>query len=149
MGFLGSDRRHCLGKGVKFSVATTVPTGERVAMQGCHRARKASIGSIDAPLEGGVSLTLTACCFLVAAFDLVQKLLVVDPTRRLKIEEALEHPWLQDEHMRHTFQQLLAQTQDVRDKPEPLTLAPPGSKRDQEDEEAGPSKRQKVQLGPS
>uniref|UniRef100_A0A2D4FYG5 Protein kinase domain-containing protein n=1 Tax=Micrurus corallinus TaxID=54390 RepID=A0A2D4FYG5_MICCO len=82
-------------------------------------------------------------------FDLVQKLLVVDPTRRLKIEEALEHPWLQDEHMRHTFQQLLAQTQDVRDKPEPLTLAPPGSKRDQEDEEAGPSKRQKVQLGPS
>ncbi|ETE61679.1 Serine/threonine-protein kinase Chk2, partial [Ophiophagus hannah] len=77
------------------------------------------------------------------------KLLVVDPTRRLKIEEALEHPWLQDEHMRHTFQQLLAQTQDVRVKPEPLTLAPTGRKRDQEDEEAGPSKRQKVQPGPS
>ncbi|KAF7235259.1 Serine/threonine-protein kinase Chk2 [Varanus komodoensis] len=29
------------------------------------------------------------------AFDLVQKLLVVDPQKRLKIEEALAHPWLQ------------------------------------------------------
>ncbi|XP_032084903.1 serine/threonine-protein kinase Chk2 isoform X2 [Thamnophis elegans] len=88
------------------------------------------------------------------AFDLVQKMLVVDPTKRLRIEEALEHPWLQDEHMRHTFQQLLAQTQDVRVKPEPLTSAPLGRKRedyneDEEEEKAGPSKRQKVQPGPS
>ncbi|XP_034284872.2 serine/threonine-protein kinase Chk2 isoform X1 [Pantherophis guttatus] len=83
------------------------------------------------------------------AFDLVQKFLVVDPTKRLKIEEALEHPWLQDEHMRHTFQQLLAQTQNMRVKPEPLTLVPPGRKRDyHEDEKTGPSKRQKVQPGP-
>ncbi|XP_070619528.1 serine/threonine-protein kinase Chk2 isoform X2 [Erythrolamprus reginae] len=83
------------------------------------------------------------------AFDLVQRLLVVEPTRRLKIEEALEHPWLQDEHMRRTFQQLLAQPQDLRIKPEPVTLAPPGRKRDHEEEEkAGPSKRQKVQPGP-
>ncbi|XP_015671259.1 serine/threonine-protein kinase Chk2 [Protobothrops mucrosquamatus] len=86
------------------------------------------------------------------AFDLVQRLLVVDPTRRLKIEEALEHPWLQDEPMRHTFQQILAQTQDVRVKPEPLTLAPPSRKRGEDDcgggERSEPSKRQKVQPGP-
>lgn len=31
-GFLGSDRWHCLGKGVKFSVAAAVPAGERVAV---------------------------------------------------------------------------------------------------------------------
>ncbi|XP_058014552.1 serine/threonine-protein kinase Chk2 isoform X2 [Ahaetulla prasina] len=84
------------------------------------------------------------------AFDLVQKFLVVDPTRRLNIEEALEHPWLQDEHMRHTFQQLLTQTQDTRVKPEPLTLGLPDRKRDfhDDDEKAGPSKKQKVQPGP-
>lgn len=29
------------------------------------------------------------------AFDLVQKLLTVDPEKRLRIEAALEHPWLQ------------------------------------------------------
>lgn len=52
-GFLGSDRWHCLGKGIKFSVAAAVPAGERVMVQGCHRARKASICSSCAPKEGG------------------------------------------------------------------------------------------------
>ncbi|XP_063172007.1 serine/threonine-protein kinase Chk2 isoform X2 [Candoia aspera] len=84
------------------------------------------------------------------AFDLVQKLLVVDPTRRLKIGEALAHPWLQDENMRGTFQQLLARTQDLRFKPGPLTVAPPGRKRDpaREEEEPGPSKRRRAEPGP-
>ncbi|XP_055080168.1 serine/threonine-protein kinase Chk2 [Periophthalmus magnuspinnatus] len=34
------------------------------------------------------------------AKDLVQRLLVVDPSRRLSIDEALEHPWVQDEEMK-------------------------------------------------
>ncbi|XP_036382584.1 serine/threonine-protein kinase Chk2 isoform X2 [Megalops cyprinoides] len=36
------------------------------------------------------------------AKDLVKKLLVVDPKKRLTIEEALQHPWLQDEQMKAT-----------------------------------------------
>ncbi|KAM6423081.1 serine/threonine-protein kinase Chk2 isoform 1-T1 [Liasis olivaceus] len=82
------------------------------------------------------------------AFDLVEKLLVVDPTRRLKIGEALEHPWLQDENMRRTFQQLLAQAQDAD--PPPRTSAPAGRKRGpaQDDDEPGPSRRQRATPGP-
>lgn len=83
------------GQGIKFSVAATVPAGERGGDAGMpqgkeslHQQHLCTIGRWSFP-------DLTACCFLVAAFDLVQKLLVVDPTRRLKIEEALEHPWLQ------------------------------------------------------
>ncbi|CAM4663375.1 unnamed protein product [Caretta caretta] len=44
------------------------------------------------------------------ALDLVKKLLVVDPNKRLTTEKALEHPWLQDENMKSTFQELLSQT---------------------------------------
>uniref|UniRef100_A0A8C0JCB3 Checkpoint kinase 2 n=1 Tax=Chelonoidis abingdonii TaxID=106734 RepID=A0A8C0JCB3_CHEAB len=44
------------------------------------------------------------------ALDLVKKLLVVDPNKRLTTEKALEHPWLQDESMKSTFQELLSQT---------------------------------------
>ncbi|XP_061459483.1 serine/threonine-protein kinase Chk2 isoform X3 [Rhineura floridana] len=75
------------------------------------------------------------------AFDLVQKLLVVDPHKRLKIEEALEHPWLQDENMKHTFQQLIAQAQDPVLKSEPFTSR---KRHCAEQEQAGPSKVQIV-----
>ncbi|XP_062999837.1 serine/threonine-protein kinase Chk2 isoform X2 [Elgaria multicarinata webbii] len=79
------------------------------------------------------------------AFDLVQKLLVVDPQKRFKIEEALEHPWLQDENMKRTFQRLIPQTQDSVLTPEPPTLLPRSRKRRlAEQEEAGPSKVQKA-----
>ncbi|XP_069850711.1 serine/threonine-protein kinase Chk2 isoform X1 [Dipodomys merriami] len=43
------------------------------------------------------------------ALDLVKKLLVVDPKARLTTEEALNHPWLQDEDMKKKFQDLLAE----------------------------------------
>ncbi|XP_017292058.1 serine/threonine-protein kinase Chk2 isoform X2 [Kryptolebias marmoratus] len=33
------------------------------------------------------------------AKDVVRKLLVVDPTKRMTIDEALQHPWLQDQEM--------------------------------------------------
>lgn len=31
----------------------------------------------------------------VSAKDVVRKLLVVDPTKRMTVDEALQHPWLQ------------------------------------------------------
>lgn len=34
-------------------------------------------------------------CFSVEAKDVVRKLLVVDPSKRMSIDEALQHPWLQ------------------------------------------------------
>ncbi|ELW66508.1 Serine/threonine-protein kinase Chk2 [Tupaia chinensis] len=43
------------------------------------------------------------------ALDLVKKLLVVDPKERLTTEEALKHPWLQDEDMKSKFQDLLSE----------------------------------------
>lgn len=43
-------------------------------------------GHVDA------ALTRTYC---VEAKDVVRKLLVVDPSRRMSIDEALQHPWLQ------------------------------------------------------
>ncbi|XP_029777995.1 serine/threonine-protein kinase Chk2 isoform X2 [Suricata suricatta] len=41
------------------------------------------------------------------ALDLVKKLLIVDPKVRFTTEEALQHPWLQDEDMKRKFQSLL------------------------------------------
>lgn len=41
------------------------------------------------------------------AKDVVRKLLVVDPTKRMTIEEALQHPWLQDDEMLRTAQTLM------------------------------------------
>ncbi|XP_055108841.2 serine/threonine-protein kinase Chk2 isoform X1 [Symphalangus syndactylus] len=43
------------------------------------------------------------------ALDLVKKLLVVDPKTRFTTEEALRHPWLQDEDMKRKFQDLLSE----------------------------------------
>ncbi|KAM5237666.1 serine/threonine-protein kinase Chk2 [Ctenodactylus gundi] len=42
------------------------------------------------------------------ALDLVKKLLVVCPKARFTTEQALSHPWLQDEDMKRKFQNLLA-----------------------------------------
>ncbi|KAM8885655.1 serine/threonine-protein kinase Chk2 isoform 2-T3 [Spinachia spinachia] len=41
------------------------------------------------------------------AKDVVRKLLVVDPSRRMTIEEALQHPWLQDHAMVQTAHGLM------------------------------------------
>ncbi|XP_023415037.1 serine/threonine-protein kinase Chk2 isoform X3 [Loxodonta africana] len=41
------------------------------------------------------------------ALDLVKKLLVVDPKERFTTEDALRHPWLQDEDMKRKFEDLL------------------------------------------
>ncbi|XP_041504683.1 serine/threonine-protein kinase Chk2 isoform X3 [Microtus oregoni] len=61
------------------------------------------------------------------ALDLVKKLLVVDPKSRFTTEEALNHPWLQDECMKRKFQDLLAQEKNVMALP--LTPAQPSSRK--------------------
>ncbi|TRY96707.1 hypothetical protein DNTS_005950 [Danionella cerebrum] len=62
------------------------------------------------------------------AKDLVRKLLVVDPQNRLSIEEALEHPWLLDEIMRETAQQLM-HPETTRKRKAQETEGEPSSKR--------------------
>ncbi|NXR40535.1 CHK2 kinase, partial [Zosterops hypoxanthus] len=77
------------------------------------------------------------------ALDLVKKLLVVDPSKRLTTEEALEHPWLQDDDMKTTFQQLLAQTRTTNmNPPETSKMRTTTRKRPHEnEEECGSAKR--------
>lgn len=41
------------------------------------------------------------------ALDLIKKLLIVEPKARFTTEEALRHPWLQDEDMKRKFQKLV------------------------------------------
>lgn len=53
-------------------------------------------GSAHTPSSwGGPCLTGAFC---VEAKDVVRKLLVVDPSQRMSIGEALHHPWLQVRH---------------------------------------------------
>ncbi|KAM6944524.1 serine/threonine-protein kinase Chk2 isoform 2-T3 [Lycodopsis pacificus] len=47
------------------------------------------------------------------AKDVVRKLLVVDPRRRMTIEEALQHPWLQDGVMVQTAHRLMFPSDDA------------------------------------
>lgn len=47
----------------------------------------------EAVLQWCSDVVLTV--FFVEAKDVVRKLLVVDPSKRMSINEALQHPWLQ------------------------------------------------------
>ncbi|NXJ03681.1 CHK2 kinase, partial [Odontophorus gujanensis] len=78
------------------------------------------------------------------ALDLVKKLLVVDPNKRFTIEEALEHPWLQDEDMKNTFQQLLAQTDATMNPPQTSKMPTTTRKRLRENEDECVSSKRAV-----
>ncbi|KAM9526327.1 serine/threonine-protein kinase Chk2 isoform 1-T1 [Guaruba guarouba] len=78
------------------------------------------------------------------ALDLVKKLLVVDPSKRLTTEEALEHPWLQDEDMKSTFQRLLAQTCGSMNPPQASKMPITTRKRVHENEEESGSPKRAV-----
>ncbi|OXB64705.1 hypothetical protein ASZ78_008781 [Callipepla squamata] len=78
------------------------------------------------------------------ALDLVKKLLVVDPSKRFTIEEALEHPWLQDEDMKNTFQQLLAQTSATMNPPQTSKMPTTTRKRLRENEDESVSSKRAV-----
>ncbi|XP_018548720.1 serine/threonine-protein kinase Chk2 isoform X2 [Lates calcarifer] len=90
------------------------------------------------------------------AKDVVRKLLVVDPSQRMSIEEALQHPWLQDRVMVETAHSLMFPAGDAAaavapppDSPPPQEAGPaPSSSRRKrgrdegdEEEEEHPAKR--------
>ncbi|KAF6080775.1 checkpoint kinase 2 [Phyllostomus discolor] len=77
------------------------------------------------------------------ALDLVKKLLIVDPKTRFTTEEALKHPWLQDEDMKRKFQNLLFE--ENKSTALPQFPAQPSTSRKRllegESEDAGTTKR--------
>ncbi|XP_012586261.1 PREDICTED: serine/threonine-protein kinase Chk2 isoform X1 [Condylura cristata] len=79
------------------------------------------------------------------ALDLVKKLLVVDPKERFTTEEALRHPWLQDEDMKIKFQNLLFEENKLTALP-PVSAQPSTSQKrhlegEEEDGNADTTKR--------
>ncbi|XP_055230065.1 serine/threonine-protein kinase Chk2 isoform X4 [Gorilla gorilla gorilla] len=71
------------------------------------------------------------------ALDLVKKLLVVDPKARFTTEEALRHPWLQDEDMKRKFQDLLSEENESTALPQFLAQPSTSRKRPREGEAEG------------
>nr|XP_046242403.1 serine/threonine-protein kinase Chk2 isoform X1 [Scatophagus argus]XP_046242404.1 serine/threonine-protein kinase Chk2 isoform X1 [Scatophagus argus] len=79
------------------------------------------------------------------AKDVVRKLLVVDPGKRMTIDEALQHPWLQDRVMLETADRLMYPSEDAAAMQE-AGSASRGSRRkrgrdDRDQEEEHPAKR--------
>ncbi|XP_017365171.1 serine/threonine-protein kinase Chk2 isoform X1 [Cebus imitator] len=73
----------------------------------------------------------------ICALDLVKKLLVVDPKARFTTEEALRHPWLQDEDMKRKFQHLLSEENESAAVPQVLAQPSTSRKRPHEGEAEG------------
>ncbi|XP_047448691.1 serine/threonine-protein kinase Chk2 [Mugil cephalus] len=79
------------------------------------------------------------------AKDLVQRLLVVDPSQRMSIEDALQHPWIQDPVMLDTAHRLMYPTHET-----PSTSGAESRRkrgRDQEDQEDKEDKEDKGDKG--
>ncbi|XP_040107305.1 serine/threonine-protein kinase Chk2 isoform X2 [Oryx dammah] len=77
------------------------------------------------------------------ALDLVKKLLIVDPKARFTTEEALRHPWLQDEDMKRKFNNLLSEEDKLMALPQVPAQPSTSRKRllEGEAENADPTKR--------
>nr|XP_033693804.1 serine/threonine-protein kinase Chk2 [Tursiops truncatus] len=77
------------------------------------------------------------------ALDLVKKLLIVDPKARFTTEEALRHPWLQDEDMKRKFKNLLFEEEKSMTLPQVPAQPSTSQKRllEGEAEDADPTKR--------
>ncbi|XP_012671416.1 serine/threonine-protein kinase Chk2 [Clupea harengus] len=75
-----------------------------------------------------------------SARSLVKKLLVVDPKKRLNLDQALEHPWLQDDAMKSLAHQIMYPGGEGDAEPQQPSTS---RKRRQEDAEEQPAKRQK------
>ncbi|KAF4011612.1 hypothetical protein G4228_003034 [Cervus hanglu yarkandensis] len=77
------------------------------------------------------------------ALDLVKKLLIVDPKARFTTEEALRHPWLQDEDMKRKFNNLLSEEDKLMALPQVPAQPSTSLKRlrEGEAENADPTKR--------
>ncbi|KAM4707721.1 serine/threonine-protein kinase Chk2 [Discoglossus pictus] len=71
------------------------------------------------------------------ALDLVKKMLVVDPNKRLTTKQALQHPWLQDPDMKSVAERLMHDVVDSMPPPPQKAII---RKRPHEDQEASTSK---------
>ncbi|KAM4810006.1 serine/threonine-protein kinase Chk2 [Rhinophrynus dorsalis] len=71
------------------------------------------------------------------ALDLVKKLLVVDPNKRLTTKEALEHPWLKDDNMKSIAERLMYDA--VQTMPPPTMKAMSRKRGHEGDQEASTS----------
>ncbi|XP_047302547.1 serine/threonine-protein kinase Chk2-like [Homo sapiens] len=71
------------------------------------------------------------------ALDLVKKLLVVDPKACFTTEEALRHPWVQDEDMKRKFQDLLSEENESTALSQVLAQPSTSQKRPREGEAEG------------
>lgn len=59
---------------------------------------------------------------LSPALDLIQRLLTRDPQERISMDDAMDHPWLQDDKMKEKVDQLIEEEKKKmpRDMPPPL-----------------------------
>lgn len=59
---------------------------------------------------------------LSPALDLIKRLLTLDPRERISMEDAMNHPWLQDDKMKEKVEQLIEEEKKKmpRDMPPPL-----------------------------
>lgn len=67
----------------------------------------------------GVEIT---CSLSPPAIDLIQRLLTLDPRERISMDDAMSHPWLQDEKMKQKVEELIDEERKKmpRDMPPPL-----------------------------
>ncbi|XP_037535909.1 serine/threonine-protein kinase Chk2 [Nematolebias whitei] len=75
------------------------------------------------------------------AKDMVRKLLVVEPTKRMTVDEALQHPWLQDQKMLEKAHRLMYPSGG--DTAAPPTASPPSAPPMQGAESSGKVSRRK------
>ena len=56
------------------------------------------------------------------AIDLIQRLLTLDPSERISMDDAMDHPWLQDDNMKKKVEELINEEKKKmpRDMPPPL-----------------------------
>ena len=66
----------------------------------------------------GVEIT---CSLFPPAIDLIQRLLTLDPSERITINDAMSHPWLQDDKMKQKVEELI----DEERKKMPRGMPPP------------------------
>ncbi|XP_056275096.1 serine/threonine-protein kinase Chk2 isoform X2 [Pseudoliparis swirei] len=78
------------------------------------------------------------------AKDVVRKLLVVDPSRRMTIQEALQHPWLQDGEMVQTAHRLMFPSNDAAVATPQEAGSADRKKRRRDEEEEHQAKRSKA-----
>jgi len=77
----------------------------------------------------GMKSVLKVFCFiqtwhkdtLPSALDLIRRLLTLDPSERISTEDAMQHPWLQDDAMKKKVEELMKEEQKKmpRDMPPP------------------------------